>query len=172
MDQGNRKTHRTRLDKLNDLFEETKDRYIFDPLAKSVGFNKRRPTDYKLNKSVKLPKPLKSDAEFECELRRREYMASFKKYNKIQSDRYNKKNKRKKDSSCNNNIENTKRRKNHGKRVPINLNPQEKAGLKSLCQRVKSGELIITSTDKSSRFAVLNKDQYLKSGFVHTDKDQ
>ena len=31
---------------------------------------------------------------------------------------------------------------------------------------------MITSTDKSSRFAVLSREQYLKSGTVHTSKDE
>ena len=54
---------------------------------------------------------------------------------------------------------------------PINLTKDERQGLKKLKDRIKSGELVITSTDKSSRFAILNRQQYLNSGKVHTDMD-
>ena len=45
-------------------------------------------------------------------------------------------------------------------------------GLLSLEKKVQKGEIVITSTDKSSRFALLTKEQYLSSGNVHTDKDE
>ena len=64
-------------------FEETKARFIFNPLKKTLNFNKKRVTDYKLNKHIILPKPLGTDSEFECEVRRRQYLAAFNKYKKI-----------------------------------------------------------------------------------------
>ena len=37
---------------------------------------------------------------------------------------------------------------------------------------MKNNELMVTQTDKSGRFAVLTRQQYLDSGHKHTDKDQ
>ena len=44
--------------------------------------------------------------------------------------------------------------------------------LTELKKMVRDGALVITQTDKSSRFAVLSTEQYLKAGAVHTSKDQ
>ena len=62
--------------------------------------------------------------------------------------------------------------KNFRTREPLNLNKKERDGLKSICKRIKDGDLIVTSTDKSSRFAVLSREQYLKSGYTHTSQDR
>jgi hypothetical protein len=53
-----------------------------------------------------------------------------------------------------------------------NLNAKEKRGLKSLQKRVKSRELVVCQTDKSSRFFVLSREQYIKAGEIHTNKDK
>ena len=53
-----------------------------------------------------------------------------------------------------------------------NLSWSELRGLKSLKKRISAGEYIIAQTDKSSRFAILSVDQYLKAGKVHTDNDK
>ena len=50
------------------------------PLKKTIDFSMRRPTDYKMNNRVKLPKPLDLDGEFQCETRRRLYQQTFEKY--------------------------------------------------------------------------------------------
>ena len=52
-----------------------------------------------------------------------------------------------------------------------NLSSEEKIGLKSLQKRVSSGELVICQTDKSGKFAVLTREQYITAGSVHTSKD-
>ena len=44
--------------------------------------------------------------------------------------------------------------------------------MNSIKKRIDSGELRVTQTDKSSRFAVLTNEQYLAAGFEHTKKDQ
>ena len=54
----------------------------------------------------------------------------------------------------------------------INLSKSEVKGLRSLQKRVTAGEIVITSTDKSSRFAVLTPDQYIGSGLKHVEKDR
>ena len=53
----------------------------------------------------------------------------------------------------------------------LNLNVRERKGLESLRKRVQEGELVIAQTDKSSRFSVLSREQYIKSGTKHTSKD-
>ena len=37
---------------------------------------------------------------------------------------------------------------------------------------MKSGDIIILKTDKSGKFAVLTKEQYITAGKVHTCNDQ
>ena len=44
--------------------------------------------------------------------------------------------------------------------------------MNSLSKRVKDGDIFIPSTDKSSRFAILSKEQYIESGHTHTVKDK
>ena len=37
---------------------------------------------------------------------------------------------------------------------------------------MRDKELVITSTDKSSRFSIMSREQYLKAGYEHTKKDR
>ena len=53
-----------------------------------------------------------------------------------------------------------------------NLSMGEKRGLKSLKKRVAEGEIVVCQTDKSGRFCVLTRDQYLQAGNVHTVNDK
>ena len=53
-----------------------------------------------------------------------------------------------------------------------NLSKKELRGLKFLKARIKGGELIVGQTDKSSRFCVLTRDQYVKLGLKHTQQDE
>ena len=46
------------------------------------------------------------------------------------------------------------------RRQIINLEKRLVEGVQSLSEKVKNGEIFITSTDKSSRFALLNRKQY------------
>ena len=43
--------------------------------------------------------------------------------------------------------------------------------MKSLKKRVENGELVVTETDKSKRFCLLTREQYLESGKKHVQKD-
>ena len=52
-----------------------------------------------------------------------------------------------------------------------NLSKSEQRGLKSLRKRVLSGELIIGETDKSKRFCVLKRQQYIDAGQKHVKND-
>ena len=159
------------MDRLNKLFDEAKRRYVYDPKDNSLGFNDRKPTDYKLNKFLKLPKSLNFDEEFTCELRKRGYIDAFGQYEDIQKKRLEKKRMKKKIGNASKYAKN-KKKKTPSTKIPINLSEKERAGLDSLKKKIRSGNIIITSTDKSSRFALLRKEQYLRSGKVHTDKDE
>ena len=55
--------------------------------------------------------------------------------------------------------------------IESNLNREELNGLKSLKQRIDSGQIIIADTDKSKRFCALTPEQYVAAGEVHTKKD-
>ena len=159
-----------RLTKLHELYLENKNRFTYNPTERSISFQKRRATEYKLNKSVKLPKPLNSDQEFECEVRRREFLQSFYEYTNIQEKRKRKGRKERGKAVDNKKMKGTQREikrtqsvtgknKNKKKDEYINLSRYEIVGMESLKKRIKAGEIIITATDKSSRFAILNKDQ-------------
>ena len=52
-----------------------------------------------------------------------------------------------------------------------NLSKNELQGLNSLRKKVSNGSLVVATTDKSKRFALLTRDQYLASGKAHTEKD-
>ena len=74
---------------LMEAFKEARDSHIYDPLAEVITFAHRKPTDYKLNKRVILPKPLDSEKEFQCELRRLEYMKALDEYKQEMKERKN-----------------------------------------------------------------------------------
>ena len=79
-----------RKEKINKIWSEMRNSFIYDPLRESVCFINRRPTDYKMNKHVNLPKPLSAESEFECELRRKEFSEVFDKYIKDNTEKDNK----------------------------------------------------------------------------------
>ena len=57
-------------------------------------------------------------------------------------------------------------------KVKDNLSMMEKRGLKSLKKRVADGEIIVCQTDKSGKFCVLTREEYLEAGEVHASKDR
>ena len=68
--------------------------------------------------------------------------------------------------------ERKERKKKEKTGEPVNLLKSECAAMKSLKKKIKAGSLIISQTDKSARFAVLTRNQYLDSGKEHTKKDK
>ena len=152
------------------LWKDCKHRYIYDPFKKDINFNWRRVTDYKMNKRIMLPKALDPEAEFQCETRRRKFWSVFNKYKQKASNSHNRRigTRNKNEKEKNGKTSTGKKRK----RMFLNLNAAEEKGLKSLIKRINANEIMVTSTDKSSRMAVLSTDQYLKSGFEHTTKDE
>ena len=152
----------TQLPGLKEAWSEESHRYIYDPFQKVISFVDRRPTDYKLNSRVKLPKSLHDEDEFNCETKRRLYLKTFQEYknNSINKEKNKKK------------IEKTDSKQQKLSERIQNLTNNEKAGLNSILKRIKSNELMVVPTDKSGRLAILTHDQYIKSGTVHTQKDQ
>ena len=175
-------------DHLIELYSECKDRYIYEPVKNCIDFGARRATDYKLNRSVILPKPMDSERELQCELRRTSYLKAFEEYikdvegtpeDKVKFERKNTKLETKR--GVGEKFKKVKKLKPEFKKVrkrtkaaidPINLSVEEVKALKSLKDKVKEGEIVVCPTDKSSRFAVLTKQQYLESGKTHTNKDK
>ena len=187
---GSIQKKKTRGERIAELWSENKEKYPYDPLNKSVSFAKVKPTDYKLNKYIHLPKPLDSEGEFFCELRRRKYMKTFEDYlSLVEKTQREKDTKSKREGEMNNkepklrdlgekvttNEKKLSRSNNKRGKIKLedsNLNKKEKEGLESLKKRVKEGEIVVAQTDKSSRFTLLTRSQYLQSGLKHTEKDR
>ena len=178
-----------RIEKIDKIWEESKSKYTYNPKTKTLSFLERKPTDYKLNKYVNLPKAIDDEGEFQCEIKKRKYLQAlddFRKLRREQEQRYREKRKRKKEKDMGQSkygqetggernkkrtrvAKDTKREKEPSE---SNLTLKEREGLKSLRNRIKEEELVIAQTDKSSRFTVLSRKQYIESGEKHTKKDK
>ena len=125
---------------------EAANRQVFDSFDKNFDARRRRVTDLPECSRITLPKPLNSEQEAAIELRKRTQKQIFKEYASKHSDK--------------NGIQTS------------NLTKEEEQGLKSLQKRIAGGELIVIKTDKSSKLAVTNQEEYLKMGLDHTAKDR
>ena len=125
---------------------EARCRQVFDPETKEYDARRRRVTDLQECSRVTLPKPLSAENEAKLELRKATQMEIFKEYLAKNTDK-----------------------KNDQK---SNLTRQEQEGLKTLQKKIKEGDLVVLKTDKSSKFTVTNKQEYLKMGQEHVDKDK
>ena len=152
---------------LNGLWEKERQNLVFDPLINRIDFRRRRPTDYKHNKRIFLPKAASLDVEFDCEKRRRLFIKCLEDLKK-ERDIYENENKRAGSEDVKDTVNETG---THDRKKIDNFSKSEMRGFKSLMKRVSDGELILTTTDKSSRMAVLTKEEYMRSGEVHTSKD-
>ena len=164
---------------LGQLWEDESHSYVYDPFNKEVDFSKRRPTDYKLNSRIILPKPLPIDGEFQCEVRKRSYLHSFDEYNQMSKKCQNTNNNDEEKSEVDVIIDNVRGKKKAQVETRarkdddiLNLSKIEKVGLSSIKKRMKNKEIIVTPTDKSGRFSIMTYNQYLEAGHLHTDKDE
>ena len=57
-------------------------------------------------------------------------------------------------------------------KIDVNLNARHQAGLRCLEKRVKNQEIVVFQTDKSGRFSVDTRTNYLLAGEVHTANDE
>ena len=127
--------------------QEARRRMVYDAEEKKWNFGRRRVTDLKGNNMVILPGKLKNfQDEANLELLRAELKHGFREYIR---------------ENCNEKGE-----------IESNLDKDELRGIKSLKKRFKGEEIIILQTDKSGRFAVMSKENYLRAGNKHTSKDE
>ena len=120
-------------------------RLIFDQERRTFDMRKKRVTDYGKNSRVILPKAQTSEQESKLEVIRMEVMEQHKQWVK---------------KNCNCKGE-----------QPLNLDLEEREGLKSCKTKLKNGIWMIVPTDKSGRFALMTVNTYILAGMVHTKGD-
>ena len=136
---------REELEEERDI-EYAKSRMIYDPIEAKINLSKRRATDQKNNARVIFPRRSKNfENEAKLETLRTEVRAEFKNFM---------------DEKC-----------KKGGQQRSNLTKNQQAGLKSLTERVKNGEIIVVPTDKSGRFAIMSRRAYEAAGMVHVKND-
>lgn len=177
----------------------TKCRLTYNKADKTLDAGNLRATDYKYNRFIHLPNSGDAKKESLHEFRRIEMAKCFDRVmlgtkkkgfsNKVKRDQKTMREKKVKKRESYSTSKQTEGHNNKNKPVPgdhqltpledlkefeirPNLSVSEQRGMKSLKERVASGEIIITETDKSKRFAVLTLDQYIKAGMKHTGKDK
>ena len=118
----------------------------FFPERKEYDERRQRVTDMAECARIHLPKPLQVTREAELEMRREAHGRASEEY----------------------------RRKNCDEKgnTQSNLTKQELRGLKSLEERKEKGEIVITLTDKSTKFCIMKQEDYSKLGEEHTKKDR
>ena len=132
---------RAKIEELADM-EEAKTKSVFDHDDLVVDFRKLKATDVKHNTKIVLPGPLTNLQEAELQIRRIAWGKVFDDFVAKFEDE--------------NNVKDD------------NLTKEEKAWLTILKKRVKEGSIVICSTDKSSRFAVMSLEEYEEAGKKHT----
>ena len=147
LNESGRESNRVKIDKIakesNILWEENVGRMVYDYKSKTLNLANMSAPTYKHNKEVFLPSPESPAKETSHEFRKREMSRVFNRVTKSISK----------------------------KNYDSNLSKAELKGLKSLKRRIKNGELIVCETDKSKRFSILSRQQYIESGKAHTSKD-
>ena len=122
--------------------EDKKSRQVFDANSGSLSMSMQRVTDAKHNIRSFPPRMAKTENEMLIQVRRKELMKSFKQVRRKMCD-------------------------SKGRQVSSNMTELQLEGKAHLQQRVKDGEIIITTTDKSGKFAVVEPQEYKKAASVH-----
>ena len=122
--------------------KDRKSREIFDSENGTLQMSKMRVTDAKYNVRSYPPREVDVDNEIKIQYRRDEFMSTFA---KVKRDVCDKK----------------------GRPISKNLSDEELKGQISLTRKVKEGEIIITTTDKSGKFAVVEPELYKQAAMVH-----
>ena len=115
---------------------------IFNPTTKTFNFRDMRGTDLKFNRRIKLPPAV--NITWESKMR-------------LLSERL---------KEVTNDYLVTTSNKNHN-----NLSRNQNKGLKTLTNKIASGNIVVFQTDKSGRFSVDTTDNYLRSGECHVEGD-
>ena len=136
---------------------------VYNLKEKTLDLGNLKATNYKYNKEVYLPKAETPELETLHEYRRTEFKRIF---NRAVAGSDVK-------SKCK--VANDRGLSNSTKTKVVNpesnLSKSELKGLASLKKKVREGSLVVGKTDKSKRFAILSRQQYLDSGRQHTQKD-
>ena len=143
-----RKTEEDKVEKEKEEqreLEEARTRQVYDPEKKQYDERRQRVTDMAECTRIHLPKPLKVAREAELEMRREAHGKISEKYRRENCDEKG--------------------------NPQSNLTRQELRGLKSLEERKEKGEIVVTMTDKSTKFCIMRQEDYLKLGEDHTKKD-
>ena len=127
-------------------WQERKSELVYDFEDKNLNFGKQKATSMKYNKRVTLPKSSSTEMEALIEVRRKRALQLY--------------------NQC------IKKLGEGAEKGKDNLSMGEKRGLKSLKKRVADGGLVVCQTDKSGRFCVLTREQYLQAGMVHIKNDK
>ena len=126
---------------------EIRMREIYDPENETVDLRKRMATDVKTNQRVFLPQPRPAREEAELMVRTERLERIVSKYM---------------EENCN----------EKGEIIETNITNQQKRGLKKLLKRVKEGEIVVTTTDKSGKLCVCSWDNYINQGRKHINGDR
>ena len=143
-DQGEKDTDKVRSEQ-NEI-EEARTRQVYDCENKTYDERKQRVTDLKECSRIFLPKPLEVRKEAQIEMRREMHARISENYRGEKCDKAG--------------------------RQERNLTVEEQRGLKKLERRKNEGEIVIITTDKSSKMCVMRREDYLKLGEEHVSKDR
>ena len=122
---------------------ETMRIHAYDIDNTKMNFKNLRPTEMEYNKRVYLPGPMSEEEEIKVMNLKNDLMKEIEQYCKQNKNKMNMR----------------------------NLTKEEKDGLKSLKKKSRN-ELIISQTDKSSKFSVDTKDNYIEAMQVHIEQDE
>ena len=126
--------------------EDARNRQVYNPETREYDERRWRVTDMQECTRIHLPKPLEVKKEAEIEMRREAHARVSRQY---------------REKFCDEKGE-----------QETNLTAQEKRGLKSLEKRKNEGEIVVTLTDKSTKFCVMKREDYLALGEAHVGKDK
>ena len=127
--------------------EDRKSRQIFDQEKGELSMSKLRVTDAKYNTRSFPPREAKNEAEILIQARRQNVLATFDEYTQKIPNRGNKLNN-------------------------INLTREQTQGKKSLLKRSREGELVVTTTDKSGKFAIVETSLYKEAASKHLNDEE
>ena len=119
-------------------------RKVFDEECGKLQMSKMRVTDAKYDVRSYPPREAGTKDEMRIQMRREECMDEFCKVKKELCDK-----------------------KGRLKNTNSNMTIEEQSGKKSIMRRMKEGEIIITTTDKSGKYAVIEPDLYKQAAEVH-----
>ena len=132
----------TESEKISIEKEDRLSREVFDKEEGTLRMSKLRVTDAKYNTRSYPPREADTNSELLIQIRNEECLNVFEQMKKENSD-------------------------NKGRLKETNMTVEESQGKRSLMQKVKKGEIVITTTDKSGKFAVIEPKLYKKAAEVH-----